>query len=375
MYIQFLIIFLAIIGAWGYSVHSTPLNRDSQRKKYVIFVCILLVLQSALRNVAVGSDTYAYFVSFEDIKTSSWTQIWQNFYDVYVLGDGKDAGYPLLEKMFQTILPDYRLFLFAVAVFFFWAFGRFLYGNTNHIRDVLVGLCVYQVLFYEVYSISGIRQTIAVGFTLIGYEFIRKQKLIPFFTIIIIASLIHKSALLFLPFYYIARLKWSRQMLIGATVALPLIFPWVNRFAALLVQVSASDAYLDYLESDTKASGAHMFCAFMVLIALASIGKIKTLLANRSVEMHSIVNAFSLAIIFTPLPWVDPTLMRIVMYYSIFSIVLLPAVINCYAPQRTIRNVIIVVAIIVFCVVIIHRDGSYAFFWEEMKLGENYDNI
>ena len=61
MEIQLLVLVLALLGAWYYSSlpASTPIRENRNRKNYIIFVCIILILQSALRHVAVGADTYA----------------------------------------------------------------------------------------------------------------------------------------------------------------------------------------------------------------------------------------------------------------------------------------------------------------------------
>ena len=144
MYVQLLVIFLSLIAAWYYSQGLTLLNQDHRRKQYVIFICILLILQSGLRHLSVGTDTFAYKIMFDNIKFTSWEQIWQNFYDVYVLGEGKDAGYPLLEKLFQIFFPEYQIFLFAIAIFFFGSLGQFLYRNTQRIGDILISVCHFR---------------------------------------------------------------------------------------------------------------------------------------------------------------------------------------------------------------------------------------
>lgn len=362
MYVQLLVIFLSLIAAWYYSQGLTLWNQDHRRKQYVIFVCILLILQSGLRDVSVGADTLAYKISFESIKTTSWEQIWQNFYNVYVLGEGKDAGYPLLEKIFYTICPEYRIYLFSIAIFFFWSLGLFIYQNTIRISDVLISVCLYQVLFYGFFSVTGIRQTIATISTLLGYKYIQERRFFPFIILIVIAAFIHKSVLIFLPFYFLARFKHSRWLLIGSTLAVPFIFPLARRFATILATLSASDTYMGYAESDYETSGARVFFIFMFLIALVTILKSKSIIHNKNINTAPIINGFSLALIFTPLTWVDPSLMRVVQYYSIFSLLLLPIIINAYSSNTNNKKLIITISILCFCLILIKRNTYYAFF-------------
>lgn len=369
MYVQLLVIFLSLIAAWYYSQGLTLWNQDHRRKQYVIFVCILLILQSGLRHVAVGPDTYAYMLSFKNAGGTGWSDIWQNFYNVYILNTGRDAGYPLLEKLIYTICPEYRVYLFVIAIFFFWTLGRFIYFNTIKISDVLISLCLYQVLFYSFFSITGIRQTIATAFTLLGYEYIQKRRILPFFILILIASFVHKSVLIFLPFYFLARFPKSKLLLIGSIVALPIIFPLARQFATLLANLSASEAYMAYVQSEYETSGAQIFFVFMLLMALSSTIKYKYILTYKYIDTRPIICAFALALIFTPLTWVDPSLMRVVQYYSIFSLLLLPVIINVYSKNQ---YFILIMCILLLCIVLIRRNADYAFFWEEMNLGANY---
>lgn len=170
MEIQLLVLMLAFLGAWYYSLlpAATPIRENRNRKNYIIFICIILILQSALRHVAVGADTYAYYLKFEEIKLTSWQEIWENFRSVYVLGEGKDAGYPLIQKVFQFFSGEYRIFLFFVAVIFFSSLGYFIYTQTKYISDVFVAIAIYEVLFYSFFSITGLRQTLATAFTFGG---------------------------------------------------------------------------------------------------------------------------------------------------------------------------------------------------------------
>ena len=193
MEIQLLVLLLATLGAWYYSslptTHS-PHQEDRRRKNYFIFLCM-----------------------------TSWPELWDNFRNVYVLGEGKDAGYPLIEKVFQLISGDYRVFLFFIAIIFFTALGYFIYTQTRYIRDVFLAVVIYEVLFYSFFSITGLRQTLATVFTFYGLHFIRQRRLWQYTLLILCAAFIHKSVLLFYPFYFIARLKRPKQLLAASFIS------------------------------------------------------------------------------------------------------------------------------------------------------------
>ena len=373
MEIQLLVLMLALLGAWYYSLlpAATPIRENRNRKNYIIFICIILILQSALRHVAVGADTYAYYLKFEEIKLTSWQEIWENFRSVYVLGEGKDAGYPLIQKVFQFFSGEYRIFLFFVAVIFFSSLGYFIYTQTKYISDVFVAIAIYEVLFYSFFSITGLRQTLATAFTFWGLHFIRQRKLWQYTLLIICAAFIHKSVLLFYPFYFIARLNRPRQLLAASFVIFPVMFVFGRSVAGIMALLSAQDNYMGYALSDANPTGAVDFSIF--LLGCGILGWIALRHAKqRDSDMPIIYNAISIAIIFTPLTWIDSSLMRIVQYFSIFILVFLPYVINNLFRDYQTRIVAIVVLTALFVSVIIMRNVDYAFMWEQMQLNSNY---
>ena len=373
MEIQLLVLMLALLGAWYYSLlpAATPIRENRNRKNYIIFICIILILQSALRHVAVGADTYAYYLKFEEIKLTSWQEIWENFRSVYVLGEGKDAGYPLIQKVFQFFSGEYRIFLFFVAVIFFSSLGYFIYTQTKYISDVFVAIAIYEVLFYSFFSITGLRQTLATAFTFWGLHFIRQRKLWQYTLLIICAAFIHKSVLLFYPFYFIARLNRPRQLLAASFVIFPVMFVFGRSVAGIMALISAQDNYMGYALSDANPTGAVDFSIF--LLGCGILGWIALRNAKqRDSDMPIIYNAISIAIIFTPLTWIDSSLMRIVQYFSIFILVFLPYVINNLFRDYQTRIVAIVVLMVLFVSVIIMRNVDYAFMWEQMQLNSNY---
>ena len=58
-----------VILVIGYLIYN-QYNTDSSRRKYITFSAIVLGLQSALRNVAVGADTYNYYLKYNKNKES-----------------------------------------------------------------------------------------------------------------------------------------------------------------------------------------------------------------------------------------------------------------------------------------------------------------
>lgn len=362
MWLQLVLVFMALFVLVFYEQNG---DTQKNRHKYVTFLIVLLVLQSALRHLAVGPDTYTYYTDWERTRNLSWEWIWQHFYDVYVLGEGKDAGYHFLMKSVQIICPYFRIFLFLVATAFFVPLYRLIESELKTLKQLYLSFCIYQVLFYSFFSITGIRQTIATIATIYGIKFIKERKLVAFLVIIFIASFIHKSVLLFIPFYFIARIPVGKLSLLVSIAGLPVIFPFARRIALLLATISASDQYMMYAESDYETSGAANFLIFIVssgLLTLAAMYK------NKNIVPDYVCNAMALAMVFTPMMWVDSTLMRVIQYFSIFTLVAVPLSLDAWSVNRKGVNVIYVVLWIVLMFTIIRHNYEYGFLWDTMKI-------
>ena len=362
MFVQLSVIFLVLIIYLLYRIRP-DYNSSKVRKEYVIIVSVLLILQSGLRSYSTGDDTISYFMQFEQIKYVLWSDIFQGFSDVYIDGSGKDPGYPLFVKITQIIFSQYTLYLLFVALIFFAAFGDFIYRNTSKIKDILIIVILYQALFYDFFSITGTRQAIAVAFTLLGFQYIKDRKLLKFILLMLPAVTIHFSSLVFIPFYFIGNVKLPRLNLVVSLVAFPILVIYAHSIALTLVSSLDLNVYLAYVQNDFKTGGARGFSLFFILFVISS------LLFYREIREHVpnsgfSYNALSLALIFAPLTWVDPSFMRVVQYFSIFMLLLLPSLLNYSSKSYIIRLILYILCIIFLLVYIIIADEEYKFVWQ-----------
>lgn len=369
MIYQLIFVLIALFGIPLFQTNNKNHNIDEQKKRYIIFVCIIMVLQSGLRNLAVGADTYAYYLDFQSVGYSSWNELISKFVLYYTERIGKDPGYPLLVKLFYSIIPDYRCFLIAVAAFFFYSLGKLINKYLNNIYEIFLGVLVYQTLFYEFFSITGIRQTIATGLALLSIKYAVRHKIIPFILIILFASTIHKSVFLFFIFYILCYLKNSKILL--TLSALGFIPMWLFGKAISSALITQNfDNYAVYLQGSENA-GAYGFTAFIIIIFILILVKYRVLIFNGRYN-YIFINAIGIGLFLTPLTALDPSNMRIVQYFSIFIIIIIPQIIYNFTTNPRINQNLRSLFIIVFISLMIMRSQPYAFAWQEMALGDNY---
>lgn len=348
-----------------------PWSAEIKRKRYIWIISIILILQSGLRNVAVGADTFAYYRAFERVKQMEWSSVFNTGSNYYLNGVGKDPGYDVLQKIVQYIVGDYQVFLFLIAVIFFTALGNFIFKNTGKLWEAVFAFTLYSALFYSFFSITGHRQTIATAATLYGFELIKKRKLLLFLLLMLLASTIHRSCLIFLPFYFLYNLKRSEIMYPLALIGFLILMYYREPVSEILRSLGG---YKQSQYGVYVGAGTYTFTAMLLLVAVVAWWRMKYVLYE-SEKARPLFNALILAIVFTPLTWVNPSAMRVVQYFSIFLIVLIPGVIESFSSAGfNLRRVAYIVAIIGLIVLSVQsgRDMEYHFFWQEMNLGPNY---
>ena len=373
MLINLLIILLIIVLGFLFSnKYNSEKNSQLVRKKYIKIICLVLILQSGLRNVAIGEDTYTYYLGFEDVKTMSWKSNFEAFKNLITYGDGKDPGYFVFQKIFQIVSLDFQVYLGFIAVLFFSAFGVFLYKNTSKLRDVVIGFLIYSIMFYTFYSFTGIRQTIVTAFLLFAYELLKKKKIIPYVLIIIFISFIHKSVLIFLVFSLFSYVKKTKILIWTSLFLFPIMFILSGRITDFLISLTSSYEEYEHFEEYKPTT----FVLLMVLISLVAAFRHDAIIKNnKNAKLY--FTAFSFALFFLSLVFEIHGYLRMVQYFSFFMIVLIPEILNSLQSfSQKIKNDITIITVLILLGLHLKTNFAnpekYSFFWQDTRLSNQY---
>lgn len=332
-------------------------NKKINGTKTFVFISTLnWVLLSGLRHISIGADTIAYYHSYKRTILTTWGTLFRNFLEIIFLGsDGKDPGYYIFVKISQLITDNYQVFLIIIAIIFTVPLGFWIYRNSN---NPLISFFIYSTLFYSFFSITGIRQTIATAMVvLIGYEFIKERRFWPFLLLTLLAFTIHKSSLSFLPFYFIANKKITKKYLLIISSFIPVIFVFRNKLMFVLGTLTGYEQFINQYEG----AGTWTFTTLLIILTGLTMWKYKIIIRN-NVQATHYINALFIALVFVPLTFVDPSAMRVVQYYSIFLILLVPEIIRSFNPKE--RTIVYYVATSLLIVLFAKNNPQYLFFWQ-----------
>lgn len=368
----FIIILIVVLGLAFYSGTYSKANKIKAKTTYIFIICSVMLLISGLRNVAVGEDTYAYFLTFNEVKNTSWSQTLNEISDYYSSGLGKDPGYTLFQKILQIISTDYTVYLLIVSSIFHLSLAKFINDNTAKLSDATIALLIYFVLFFSVFSITALRQSIALAITMHCYKYVKEKRLLPFLFFILMGSMIHRSILVFIPFYFLCQIKYTKYLFSLVLLLFPL-FLWQK--ATLSAYLISLGGYEEYEAFD--GAGTYVFTGIFIFISLIALVRRKYIL-KKDMQFKNYYNAFSIALVLLPLSWVHPALLRITMYFSIFMLLFIPEILRTFDTtsvkfRRGLMVGATVLLIGLFLQSAYRKNLEYKFYWEEMKLGKNYE--
>lgn len=349
---------IALLFAWACLLLWNKPN-EAKRKAFCIAATAQWVLLSGLRDITVGADTYSYKVfRFDPLLDTPWKDVFSAFSNSYFGTAGiKDPGYLVVVKLLQLVTVNYQVFLFLIALMFTVPLGIFIYRRSP---EPFMSFLIYSCLFSSFFAITGIRQTLATALVvLIGYQFIEQRRLLAFLAIALVAITIHKSAIVFVPFYFIAPQRTTRPRALGLLLAAGVVY--VLR-APIMRFLGDAMAYEQYSEQYVGAGGAWVFTAMLVLVLGAALWRAPLLLKEHP-ERMGWYNAVFVALLFTPLTFVDPNAMRVVQYFSLFLMLLVPAILESFEDKHE-RALGYLLAFALLVALFVRTDPQYIFFWQ-----------
>ncbi len=276
---------------------------------------IFLLLIFALRHPSMGNDlhyqdSFGYLGSFDRLNGLSWTEIFKlNHFMNY------EKGYIVLNKVIGAIWNNRQFFIAVMAFLSLYPIYRFI-KNKSYVPAmsyvVLLGLPVF-LMYY-----SGFRQIIAIGICLYSVDYIQGKKIIKFLASVIIATLFHSSAWVFLiayPLYYYRpskKIRWISVGLIGVVYAFR--YRLFNAFSVLFKE----DVGL------VESSALTLVIVFTAIYVFCFVFSDE----QKNEEISGLMNIFYCACVTQSFAGLHNLAMRVGYYFMIILIVLLPNVIN-----------------------------------------------
>ena len=218
---------------------------------------------------------------------------------------------------------------------------------------------------------SAIRQSLAISVVLIGYTFLQEKRFLYFTFWVVLGTLVHKSAIIVLflipMFYFLNAKKFYKYSFI--LFGLGLVFS--SQMAMLFM--NQNEIYDGYLSGGyyVRANSSKPIMVILLILCLYVIGWLGLSKNTKNDDDKLKYFGASLVLSLLPLIWVNPSLIRVIGYFSAFMGIVVGESFNKIRYGSLIRKGVIVV----FLYQSLSNIDSYKFMWEYMELHERYGQI
>lgn len=325
------------------------------KKLYLQGTFLFMFLIMLLRHSVCFMDSGTYVRGFTDLDSMTYESI-RNYYI-------KDTNFWIITKYLHSIIyGNYTLWFGLIAAMYLYPLYLFIKKYSD---DYQVSIITFIFLSFFLFSMTGLRQTMAMSCTTMALLFLLKRKLFLSIVLIILGSLFHNSALIFLIAIPLIIIPINKKILCGYAIALIILLIIGNSLLPYFVNYLAvtDERYDSYLEA-MKGSTYTYLIQQIIIIIFCYIG-----LRHKINIDNNIRFMFQLALVgllFYSLSPVIAEMFRVGMYFSIVDVVLLA--IACRALSKRYKGsrgitVFLMMLYIVWLSGLL--DLSYYYYWEE----------
>lgn len=301
----------------------------------------LLFAVSALRYKT-GNDYEMYINKFHDA-----------YYDYYVV---TEPGFNFISK-FVYVLFNGEYYLAVFAVFSLLTVGIFLKAIYDNAKDFAMTFFLFMSFGFYFQSLNTVRYYLALAIVFCSIKHLIRNEYFKFIILICIATLFHKTAIIVIPIYLLAKINWKLwHLVIGAVFSVTgLLFS--DFYLSLMLKIYPS--YVEeeaYLLAGTNGLFNIIKCVAVIIFALIFYkAAIKNNKENRF-YLYLNLMALSLYLCFSFVPFLS----RIGYYLTVTQILLIPNVLVSIADnkKRRILKLLIIMSGIAYFALFLYKAGD-----------------
>lgn len=285
--------------------------------KFLAFLSFLpLFTVSAIRYM-VGSD---YAGTYKTI----YSYIYRNGYHFQLTGE---PLYALLNRIAIIYSGSDYVGVFALSSLLICGF--IFLGIKKQSVNFSYSVLLFMISGVYFWSFNGVRQSIAMGIFIFALQYISKEEPLKYFFYILIAAGFHKMALIYIPIYFIKKIRLSFKSVIIIIIITGSFSTLVRNIIYVIAsKIPIFNVYVvRYLESSrfasyTESSSSHTFInlAFLILFIVIARNYDKS-----RIKSNLWINFQFLALLFALLASVLPLANRISRLFAIVQLISIPS--------------------------------------------------
>lgn len=333
-------------------------------RTYCKIICIAFILITGLRHNDVGSDTTVYYNGFNNGIGLSLSS---------VLASHEDKGFYFIWWLIQNYVGKFEILTVLIACVFYIPVTTLIYRYSDDYGMSFLSLMAFN--FFQ-FSMTGMRQTMALGFTaLVLLELLKdKTNLIKLVFFIALGISMHRSCwiiLLYLLIYWISTKVLNRKAIWLTLLIVPIVYVLRTDIVVLGINLYDSEKIIA-----NEISGGGGLTTYLVYILLLIIGFFERdnyflddyggIVKRASFDVLVMIVGTSLL----GLVMVESVFFRVAWYFSIYLVIYLPRLVEKFSTDGSTKGIAsVVVYVMLLIMYFVFTKGSatvlpYKFFWQ-----------
>lgn len=306
---------------------------------YIIVAFILLFCIQGLRDGAtIGNDARtSYRDEFYSMENKEWDDLsglrdWMHFTkeDEDFSGKNRNIALPRLMKLVSDLTDgDYQWFIAVVALIVLGALAFMIYRySTSPVQSILYYLGILLFTF----QMNATKQSVAMSLILLAFIAVVDQKPYRFILLVLFASMFHFPALIFLPAYWVAKMRVDK----GYLLFLALLFLVTYFFRDWVVKTMADAYYNTEIETNSHLRFlANKVVVMLIVLVVALL--IRPPLPEDRVYCI-LLELLGIAAVIQTFAGFSNVFERLADYYFQFSVLLIPMIFDRTEADRRYRR-------------------------------------
>jgi hypothetical protein len=282
---------------------------------YILISCLLMFCILGLRDAyTIGNDsTTSYLHLYERLGKTSWGDIYSSS------KDGYNIGFSYLMKIVYSISGgNYQTFIVLTSAIIMICFAHFV---KRYSVSPVQSFCYYWGLLLYAFTFSAEKQGIAMAVLLLAFDAIIDKKVLKFILLVILASLFHFPALVFMPAYWIAKIRIGRSYYLTLAAILILTYIFRDQLLQLMMDVYGNE------EESYSMEGIRFLGNKVIIMLIIVVAALLLRTPTRDDRIYNILLEFmGIAIVFQTFCGYNNIFERLADYYFQYATVFIPMV-------------------------------------------------
>ena len=306
---------------------------------YCILIGIFLFLILALRETTIGKDLYHFYAPYFRLICR------YNFEELVDFTKRIDSEFTfyLIDYFISRFTTNIHVYIAIISLPFIFVITRFIYKYS---KNPLLSFLMFIALNYYCFAFSALRHTMAAAFLVIAYDFIIKKKKLGFLISVVLASLMHRSALIFLIAYPICNLKVRFKQIFLISISLFISLLLKNSFLNIIFTFIGDSRFTYYKDSQTDISLAFFAINLVIYLLMAYLYGNKRDIYENKVNL----NLQFLCVCFAALTPMLAEMLRLSYFFGVFACCGLPSAISTskYKSNQRFYNTVLAMILIAY---------------------------